>query len=509
MLTLIDNLLNRITMYRLVLYFLILIWLNALVVSFFGILPFTPLGLLFSSAVILIICYVVNELFAWAFVVPANIESIYITALILILLITPPSSSQSYLTTLPFLIWASIWAMASKYMFGWRGKHLFNPAAFAIALTALTIGQSASWWVGTSSLLPVVALGGLLVVRKIKRFELVLSFLLFIVVSIIVLRTPGTNISFMLQRVIMHTPIAFFAFIMLTEPLTSPPTKLGQIFYGALVGLIYSPNIHLGSFYSTPEFALLIGNIFSFIISPKGKYLLRLKEKIQTGIGLYDFVFVPNHPIKFKPGQYLEWTLGHKKSDSRGNRRYFTIASSPTESKVRLGVRYYEQPSSFKRALANLNPGDTILAGALSGEFTLPKDSQKKLAFLAGGIGITPFRSILKYLVDKNQRRDITLFYSNNLFEEIVYEDVLLASAEKNNTQVVITLTDEKKVPADWQGHTGYINAEMITKELPDYEDRLFYVSGSRSFVVAMEKVLASLDIPKSHIKTDFFPGFV
>src|SRR6185436_19480997 len=136
-------------------------------------------------------------------------------------------------------------------------------------------------------------------------------------------------------------------------------------------------------------------------------------------------------------GQYLEWTLPHAKPDARGTRRFFTIASSPTEPVVRLGVRLYDKPSSFKRALVELRPGDTMVAQSLSGEFVLPKDASKKLAFIAGGIGITPFRSHLQYLLDRKEVRDITIIYANKAPDHIAYAPLLAQAAEHLGTKIV------------------------------------------------------------------------
>lgn len=144
MLNLIDRFLNKITMYRLVLYYLIGLWTSALMLSFWGVLPFSAVGLWLSLAVILAVCAGTNLLFAKVFRAQANVESVYITALILALIITP-LKAPDYVTGLSFFIWASVWAMASKYIFAIGKKHVFNPAAFAVALTALTLHQSASW----------------------------------------------------------------------------------------------------------------------------------------------------------------------------------------------------------------------------------------------------------------------------------------------------------------------------------------------------------------------------
>ena len=120
--------------------------------------------------------------------------------------------------------------------------------------------------------------------------------------------------------------------------------------------------------------------------------MLRLKEKVQLAPDIYDFIFVPTRKFAFAPGQYMEWTLGHDEPDSRGNRRYFTLASSPTENTLRLGVKFYQQSSSFKSALLAMDQQSEIVAAQVAGDFVLPDDPRQKCVFIAGGIGITPFR---------------------------------------------------------------------------------------------------------------------
>ena len=236
MLKLIDSLLNRITMYRLVLYFLIALLAVAAIFGAVGILPYSPVALAFSTLVLIGVAWIANQLFALAFDAHPNSESVWITALILALIITPvmPTAAHSG-PGIAFLIWAAIWAMASKYIFAINRKHLFNPAAFAVALTALTIGQSATWWIGGNlPMLPFVLVGGLLVTRKVQRFDLVLSFFavgLATTVATSTLSDPLTT----LQKALIHAPFFFFAFIMLTEPLTTPPTRTRRILYGAFV----------------------------------------------------------------------------------------------------------------------------------------------------------------------------------------------------------------------------------------------------------------------------------
>ncbi|TGT36228.1 FAD-dependent oxidoreductase, partial [Mesorhizobium sp. M4B.F.Ca.ET.169.01.1.1] len=184
------------------------------------------------------------------------------------------------------------------------------------------------------------------------------------------------------------------------------------------------PNIHIGSFYFTPELALLAGNLFAYAVSPKGRFVLTLERIEQTAIDSYDFIFESQRKLAFQAGQYLEWTLALERSDNRGNRRYFTVASSPPEQSVRLGVKFYRQSSAFKRTLGGMKPGATIHASQLAGDFTLPSDPNTKIAFLAGGIGITPFRSMLQYLIDRKEMRPIVVLYGTEGQDDIAYRDV-------------------------------------------------------------------------------------
>ncbi len=246
-------------MYKIVLYYLIILWGVALLFSFLGWLPYAPVGMIVSLGIILAVAWATNTLFAHVFEVPANIESIYITVFILALIITPAKSTAEYI----FLGWAAMLSMASKYIFAIKHKHIFNPAAFAVALTALAINGTASWWLGTLIMVPFVLAGGLLIVRKIVRTDLALSFFLAALGSILVFSfLDGGNIISTLTRALFYSPLLFFTFIMITEPLTTPPSRILRIIYGTLVGLLFAPQVHIGSLYLTPEIALLIGNVF-------------------------------------------------------------------------------------------------------------------------------------------------------------------------------------------------------------------------------------------------------
>lgn len=481
----IDDFLNNITMYRLVLYFLIILGVIGLSFAVFGILPFDPINYLFSFAFILIASYVSNWIFAKVFEAPTNVESVWITALILALIITPPKSFSEVV----FIGWAATLSMAGKYIFAIKKKHIFNPAALAVALTAIAINGSASWWVGNIAMLPAVALGGFLIVRKIRRWDLVLAFLAVALLTI----GPGRWVN-----LLKDSPLIFFASIMITEPLTTPPTRMLRIAYGALVGFLFAPQVHLGSFYTTPEIALIIGNIFAYEVSPKYKIMLRLKQRIRLTSDTFDFVFTPDEPVLFTPGQYMEFTFEHPNPDARGNRRYLSLANSPTEPEIRLGIKFGNPPSSYKRNLLSMESSQKITAGQLIGDFTLPKDPTKKLVLVAGGIGITPYRSMLKYLIDIGERRDIVVLYSVSSANEFVYGDVLKEASEKLGIRVILVDTKTQ----------GHVDASRFAKEIPDYKNRTIYISGSHAVVVAFEEILKVLGMPSRQVITDYFPGF-
>ena len=502
----VDNFIDKITMYRLVLYYLIAILLVAVILSFFNLLPYNPIFLAFEPIYLIGVCWVFNKIFAKIFNAPTNLESLYITALILSLIITPPSG----FTDLVSLFWVGLLAMASKFIFSIKNKHLFNPVAISVFLTSLVINQSASWWVGNAYLTAVVLIGGLLVMRKTRKEDMIFTFIIVVlIVTFGFTVTKNEDVVLTLRQLFLHSSLFFLAFAMLTEPYTLPPTRYLQVIYASIVGFLFVPDVQFSGYYFTPEVALLIGNIFAYIVSPKSKFILYLSQKIKIGSDSLDFVFKLPRKMNFIPGQYMEYTLEHNSPDSRGNRRYFTLANSPTEDTMRLGVKFYENGSTFKKAMLGMNTKNRIVGDQLSGEFTMPEDINTKLAFLAGGIGVTPFRSMIKYLSDINQKRDIVVFFANKHPEEIIYTDIFNEAYNKFGIKTVYTLTDTNTIPANWNRYTGRISPEMIQKECPDYIERVFYISGPHNMVEDSVYTLKQMGVDTKNIKKDFFPGLV
>jgi ferredoxin-NADP reductase/Na+-translocating ferredoxin:NAD+ oxidoreductase RnfD subunit len=502
----IDSLLDGVTMYRLTLYVLLGLLGVAVMLGALGLLPFSPLSTLISAAFLVTVCWATNTLLAKILDVPTNSESTLITALILALIIDPAQSFDGF----QFLGWAAILAMSSKYILSLNNKHIFNPAVIAVVITSFALGESASWWTATASMAPVTLLGGLLIVRKVRQeemagFFLAASLLTICVVSVLL----GLSLPKELQQLTLASPLFFVAGVMLTEPLTAPPTKNLKRVYALLTGVLFVPQIHLGALYSTPELALALGNVFSWLVSPKQRVVLTLKRKARIAPSVVDFFFTPSRRLTFRPGQYLECTLAHPHADARGVRRYFTIASSPTEDSLQLGVRFYRRSSSFKTALYGLGGRTKLVAGQVAGDFTLPRVARRKLVFIAGGIGVTPFRGMLKYLLDTNQRRDIVLLYANKTAADFVYQDVLGEAQRRLGMRAVYTVTDTSATPANWAGARGRIDAQMIQAAVPDYKERTFYLSGPPDMVNEHERALRTLGVGSGQIKKDYFPGLV
>ena len=505
---LIDRLLNGVTMYRLMLYYLGALIAAAFGLGFIGWVPADPTALTFSLVVITGSCWLANRLFAWAMRLPVNAELVYITALILALILPPTTAADA--AGVAGLVLASVVAIGSKFLVTVGRKHIFNPVAIGVVASGLILNQPAIWWVaGNMTLLPLVMIGGLLVTRKVQRFDMVGVYILANLAAVAV-TTPPEMMGMALQQSLEYSPLFFAGFAMLTEPLTAAHGRRSRLVYGAIVGVLSSPNIHIGSYYLSPEIAFLAGNLFAWAASPKGRFKLTLLRVEEIAAGCYDFVFHSDRALAHRPGQYLDWTLDVDQPDDRGNRRPFTIASAPSEREVRLGVKFYPRPSAFKRRLCEMMPGDVIYGSQIAGSFTLPRDPGEKLVFIAGGIGITPFRSIVQDLVDRREPRPIVLLYGNNRPDEIAYLGLFDRARRELGLRTVYAVAESESDDAALGPdiHHGFIDEDLILREIPDLGDRTFYISGPRAMVTRFERALKHLGVRRSRIKVDFFPGF-
>jgi ferredoxin-NADP reductase len=232
-----------------------------------------------------------------------------------------------------------------------------------------------------------------------------------------------------------------------------------------------------------------------------------LRKKYLIAKDSAEFVFAPQHRFAYEPGQYMEFTLPHDNPDTRGSRRWFTLSSSPTEPDVKIGVRFYRDGSSYKSALTDIEPGDQIVAAQLAGDFTMPKDINKKLLFIAGGIGITPYRSMIKYLIDKKQYRDVVLLYSARSPEYIAYTDFFDEAVKKIKLKVGYVI-DGNQAGRLKNGINGRLNAKLVSAKVPDFKERLIYISGPLKMTEEIKEDLIAVGVKHANIKVDFFSGY-
>ena len=208
-----------------------------------------------------------------------------------------------------------------------------------------------------------------------------------------------------------------------------------------------------------------------------------------------------NEKIDYKPGQYFIMELD---IDDPENSRPLSIASSPTEDFLLFSTKISQ--SAFKQKFNNLEVGETVKLQGPMGVFVLKEDA-KKVMLLGGGIGITPFRDMIKYAGDKKLPIKLTLLYSNKTPADIVYKEEWSIFEEENpNLKVVNTVTDYQE--ADWQGKTGRIDEIMIKEYCNDINNTVFYICGPPGMVDGLSNLLKTMNIPVQNIKVEKFVGY-
>lgn len=507
----ITALIDRTGMYRTVTLALVFLVACSLVGSVVGWVPYTLSELLLSLLIVLMVGLVSNWLLALVFRVHTNHESALITSLIIFFLVIPAQLSNVSLSFIIALV--TVLAMVSKYVLVWRKQHILNPVATGAVATAVVYAMyplppgyfETAWWIGQPALFVPLALAGVVVVHKVRKWVPVLSFLgvAFIWYLYEEWRFTG-ELLVGWERFWLSGPSLFLACFMLTEPFTMPPTKKVQAGYGALVGFLSQTTLFLPAIKMTPELALVLGNLAVCPFRLRRKLFLRLKERQQIADGIYEYIFEKPPGLHFEAGQYLEWMLPHRQSDSRGERRYFTIASAPTEDSVRLAVKIVSGGSSYKQQLMQLDIGETIIASQLAGDFLLPKVAGAKIGMIAGGIGITPFRSHIRSMIDTGKTHDTVLFYCANTMSEVAYQPEFAAARASMGLSVIPVIAKEE---AGETHETGYFSSEILERRTPDFRERIWYISGPPPMVNACKAALTKLGIPKNQIHTDFFPG--
>ena len=234
------------------------------------------------------------------------------------------------------------------------------------------------------------------------------------------------------------------------------------------------------------------------------KIYLTLAARYREAEGVDSFRFRPQPPLTFQAGQYLRYTLNHPDPDERGVSRFFTISSAPSEGSIMLTTRLARPGSTFKQALGRLEEGAVLEAAGPYGQLVYTQP-EVPAVFMAGGIGITPFRSILVDLAARQLDPDITLLYANST-PDIAFQPLFDDLAAK---QARLTVVDTVSQPTpDWKGPVGRIDEGFIRQHVAVQDGTLFYISGPKPMVEATATTLGSIGIKPECIKQELFPGY-
>jgi ferredoxin-NADP reductase len=216
---------------------------------------------------------------------------------------------------------------------------------------------------------------------------------------------------------------------------------------------------------------------------------------------IISFFFKPQQPFHYNAGQFIELTLPHDDQDDRGVRRWFTLASSPQDEFLQITTRITAEGSTFKKTLNALEPGTEVYMSEAMGDFVLPKQQQTPLVFVAGGIGVTPFHSMLSWLVQTGEQRPIKLLIGVRTEDDIIFQELY----EKAGIHATFLVSN----PSDsWGGERGQLSAEKILGLGNPGEDALIYISGPEPMVESLDADLKTAGVDPKQIVTDSFPGY-
>ncbi len=199
--------------------------------------------------------------------------------------------------------------------------------------------------------------------------------------------------------------------------------------------------------------------------------------------------------VEFEPGQYLKLTVPNLLyPDPRGRSRYFCLVNSPSEGKIlRIAMRH--RGSGFKKTLRDLPVGSEVQVEGFWGDLLLPQDTKQPLVFIAGGIGITPYMSMLQFVQEKKLPYKITLLYANPDEASTAFREELQDLAS-TNPNFGLVLTEAR------------MDAEFIKSHVPDHESAVYYVVGPGAMVAAIFEALGSLGVAQANIRSELFSGY-
>ena len=237
-------------------------------------------------------------------------------------------------------------------------------------------------------------------------------------------------------------------------------------------------------------------------------FICKLKDRKEVAEGTMSFRFEKPSGWAFKAGQYLDMTLlDPSETDSEGNVRSFSIASAPHEETLMVATRMRD--TAFKRVLRTMPLGTAVKIEGPSGDLILQNDSTRAAVFLAGGIGITPFRSIVHWAAKEKLPNRIVLFYCNRRPEDAPFL-AELQSLESDNPKykLIASMTEMEKSHRPWDGETGLINQEMLGRHLKGATGPIYYIAGPPTMVKGLHEMLSKVGTIDEDIRAEEFGGY-
>lgn len=224
--------------------------------------------------------------------------------------------------------------------------------------------------------------------------------------------------------------------------------------------------------------------------------------------GTRAFRFARPEGFAFRAGQSANFTLvDPPRTDAKGNMRTFSIASAPSADHLEIATRMRD--SAFKGVLAGLAPGSPVKLRGPGGQFTLPEDATRPIAMIAGGIGITPFMSMLRHARDSGAAPPITLVYSNRRPEDAAYLAELTALESRvRRFRLVATMTDMERSSEPWDGERAMVDGAFVARHVNAAERPLYYLAGPPAMVAALRKTLTEAGVPGASLVSDEFFGY-
>jgi ferredoxin-NADP reductase len=234
---------------------------------------------------------------------------------------------------------------------------------------------------------------------------------------------------------------------------------------------------------------------------------IRLKKRSPETADVISFVFdLGGQKFEYRPGQFVFFELDTLAfPDERGNRRHFTISSSPTEKGIIMFTTRM-RGSGFKETLRYAPLGYELTVETPDGLFVMPEGETRRQVFITGGIGVTPFRSILRYAVDTNTPISSLMLYFNRASSDIVFRNELENISLQMPTFSVVHALSQ---PEDgWTGERGKLDELLLRKYVTDFDQAVFWISGPPPMVSACRSLLEQIGVPDEAIRTDSFIGY-